>query len=606
MMENKGCAVILVRVSTVIQDYLPQVEDLIEYAKKLGYTKFHKIETKESGLADLNNKEGLERLKLFLEDNKNYKTIFATELSRIGRRQSILHHIKEWLIVNKIQLYLKDTGYSLFDSAGNISAAGEIMFTLYGYFAESEVKTKKDRFQRAKKHLMKMGLSISGKTLFGYKKQISEKQKSTLILDEKNSDIVKQIFNWYLNGYENNESPSIRDISIKCLKENFPRYTHSKRNVNKLLKEEGYTGFKVTNNKRKNPNYAEFTNEEKYIVTQNEIKYPEIIDRELFDAVQIKLKTNNTTADKSNKHITLLSRMVVCPHCGNYYTGDYRTVKNIIKNSLRCGGRSKTVPCINKQVISMSMLDSAIWSLIKTDLSLLSETINQLNPDENIEILKTNKLSIENKLKSIESEIIQLENGLITSTIHRNINLSNLISTFESRIKKLSKDKETLQKELVKVKNQFSISEKKLMNIEDVIVKNIDSIESNRILLRRYISYFVNRIEILLHDKKFTILKINFKSSGKERRIIDINGRLEYVDSEYGTFTHIVLDKRNTLNIKAIKITKANLIIENHEINLGQLIPIERLFDTRPSDTENKLISRDVNRFNLTKLNLIQ
>lgn len=606
MMENKGCAVILVRVSTVIQDYLPQVEDLIEYAKKLGYTKFHKIETKESGLADLNNKEGLERLKLFLEDNKNYKTIFATELSRIGRRQSILHHIKEWLIVNKIQLYLKDTGYSLFDSAGNISAAGEIMFTLYGYFAESEVKTKKDRFQRAKKHLMKMGLSISGKTLFGYKKQISEKQKSTLILDEKNSDIVKQIFNWYLNGYENNESPSIRDISIKCLKENFPRYTHSKRNVNKLLKEEGYTGFKVTNNKRKNPNYAEFTNEEKYIVTQNEIKYPEIIDRELFDAVQIKLKTNNTTADKSNKHITLLSRMVVCPHCGNYYTGDYRTVKNIIKNSLRCGGRSKTVPCINKQVISMSMLDSAIWSLIKTDLSLLSETINKLNPDENIEILKTNKLSIENKLKSIESEIIQLENGLITSTIHRNINLSNLISTFESRIKKLSKDKETLQKELVKVKNQFSISEKKLMNIEDVIVKNIDSIESNRILLRRYISYFVNRIEILLHDKKFTILKINFKSSGKERRIIDINGRLEYVDSEYGTFTHIVLDKRNTLNIKAIKITKANLIIENHEINLGQLIPIERLFDTRPSDTENKLISRDVNRFNLTKLNLIQ
>lgn len=606
MIENKGCAIILVRVSTVIQDYLPQVDDLINYAKKLGYTQFYKIETKESGLADLNDKEGLERLKLFVKDNKEYKTIFATELSRIGRRQSILHQIKEWLITNKIQLHLKDTGYSLFDSGGNISAAGEIMFTLYGYFAESEVKAKKDRFQRAKKHLMKLGLSISGKTLFGYKKQTSEKQKSTLILDEKNSDIVKQIFNWYLNGYENKESPSIRDISLKCLKENFPRYTHSKRNVNKLLKEEGYTGFKVTNNKRKNPNYVEFTNEEKYIITQNEIKYPEIIDRELFDAVQRKLKSNNTTADKANKHTTLLSRMVVCPNCGNYYTGDYRTVNNIIKNSLRCGGRSKTVPCMNKQVISMSMLDSAIWSLIKTDLSLLSETINKLNPDENIEILKTNKLSIENKLKSIESEIIQLENGLITSTIHRNINLSNLISTFESRIKKLSKDKDTLQKELVKVKNQFSISEKKLMNIEDVIVKNIDSIESNPILLRRYISYFVNRIEILSHDRKFTILKITFKSYGKERRIIDLNGKLEYIDPEYGIFTHIILDKRNSLNIKAVKITKENLIIENNEIKFSQLIPIERLFETVPSNNRNNLISRDVSPFNLTKLYLVQ
>ena len=45
MIENKGCAIILVRVSTVIQDYLPQVDDLINYAKKLGYTQFYKIET---------------------------------------------------------------------------------------------------------------------------------------------------------------------------------------------------------------------------------------------------------------------------------------------------------------------------------------------------------------------------------------------------------------------------------------------------------------------------------------------------------------------------------------------------------------------------------
>jgi hypothetical protein len=453
---------------------------------------------------------------------------------------------------------------------------------------------------------MKLGLSISGKTLFGYKKQVSENHKNTLILDEVNSLVVKQIFNWYLYGFENKESPSIRDISLKCLKENYPRYTHSKRNVNKLLKEEGYTGFKVTNNKRKNPNYVESTNEEKYIVTQNEIKYPEIIDREIFDAVQAKLKLNNTTADKSNKHTTLLSRMVVCPDCGNFYTGDYRTLRDVVKNSLRCGGRNKTVPCLNKQVISMTMLDSAIWSLIKTDLRLLSETINKFNPDENIELLKTNKLSIENKLKSIESDATQLENGLITSTIRGNINLGNLISTFESRIKKLSKEKETLQKELIKVENQFSISKQQSMNIEDVIVNNIDSIENNRILLRRYISYFISRIEILSHDRKFTILKITFKAYGKERRIIDLNGKLEYIDPDYGIFTHIILDKRNSLNIKAVKITKENLIIENNEIKFSQMIPIERLFDTVPSDNRNNLISRDVSPFNLTRLNLVQ
>ena len=81
MMENTGCAVILVRVSTVIQDYLPQVEDLIDYAKKLGYTKFYKIETKESGLADLNDKEGLEKLKSFIQDNSDSDLVSSNTIS---------------------------------------------------------------------------------------------------------------------------------------------------------------------------------------------------------------------------------------------------------------------------------------------------------------------------------------------------------------------------------------------------------------------------------------------------------------------------------------------------------------------------------------------
>lgn len=601
MKESNKYAVILVRVSTFAQDYSAQIDDLINYARTLGYTHFHNIETKESGLADFKDREGLEKLQAFLNENQQYKTIFATELSRIGRRQSILHQIREWLINNKIQLHLKDYGYSLFDLDGKISSTGDIMFTLYGYFSESEVRAKKDRFQRAKKHLMRMGLSISGKTLFGYKKQMLDNQKNTLILDKSNSEVVKQIFNWYLYGFENKENPSIRDISLKCLKENYPSYTHSKRNVNKLLKEEGYTGFKVTKNKRKNPHFGNNSHEEKYIMNQYEIKYPQIIDRNIFDAVQLKLKSNNTTADKSNKHITLLSRMVVCPACGNYYTADYRVVKNISKNSLRCGGRNKTVPCSNKQVISMNMLDSVIWSLIKTDIGLLSDSMNKLSPDETIESLRKNNENIRIRLESIESEITELQKGLITSASHKNINLSTVIAAFDSRIKKLSKDKEILQRELLKVENQFRITQKNAMNIEEVISKNLDVIERKRALLRQYITYFVNRIEIVSHDKKFTVLRVNFKTYGVERRVKCSNGEIKYIDSEYGKYTHIIIDKRNTLNIRAVKITKENLKIENNEIKLNVWIPIESLFSIIPEDTPTCL---DLNVIKITKLNL--
>jgi DNA invertase Pin-like site-specific DNA recombinase len=608
MKQIDSCAIILVRVSTYVQDYQPQVDDLINYAKKLGYNKFEKIDTKETGLADLKNKEGFERLKSFVKNNPNYKTVFATELSRIGRRQSVLHQIKEWFVSNKIQLHLKDTGYSLFDSDGNVSAAGEIMFTLFGYFAESEVKTKKERFLRAKKHLMSIGLSISGKTLFGYKKEYLENQKSTLVPDENNSAVVKKIFQWYIYGFENKDSPSIRDISLKCLKENLPTYTHSKRNVNKLLKEEGYTGFKITNNKRKNPSYIETSNEEKYIVTQNEIKYPQIIDKETFELAQQKLKSNNTTADKSNKHTTILARLIVCPLCGNYLIADYRIKDNIIKNTYRCSGRNKTIPCRNKQVISMNMLDSAIWSLIKTDLKLLSETINKINPNQNLETLKLNKENIEKRLETIDEDIIQLQNGIISSTGQRNIDLSKVIDAFDSRVKKLGKEKGTLHKEILIIEKQFNIAKKKLLNIEEIISKNVSSIENSRELLRRYVNYFVNRIEIIGHNTRYTVLRIHFKTYNTiEKRIIQPDGTIQIPDSEFGQMTYIILDKKMTIDIKAIKFTRKIEIVNEQQIKLyPRTIPIEMLFKMGHDEFEKNPIYKDVKPLKMTNLKLSQ
>jgi DNA invertase Pin-like site-specific DNA recombinase len=40
--------------------------------------------------------------------NTEYNTILTTEISRIGRRQSILHSIKEHCLAKQIQIYIKD------------------------------------------------------------------------------------------------------------------------------------------------------------------------------------------------------------------------------------------------------------------------------------------------------------------------------------------------------------------------------------------------------------------------------------------------------------------------------------------------------------------
>lgn len=91
-MEN-NCAILLVRVSTNIQDYEPQIDDLRKFAKSRGYTKTHIIETKESGLVDLDKKVGTNSLFFFIKEHPEYKVVFSTEISRLGRRQSVLHQI---------------------------------------------------------------------------------------------------------------------------------------------------------------------------------------------------------------------------------------------------------------------------------------------------------------------------------------------------------------------------------------------------------------------------------------------------------------------------------------------------------------------------------
>jgi DNA invertase Pin-like site-specific DNA recombinase len=60
-----------------------------------------------------------------------YNTILTTEISRIGRRQSILHSIKEHCLAKQIQIYIKDLDFKLFDDNGSkVNQQGGIIFTV--------------------------------------------------------------------------------------------------------------------------------------------------------------------------------------------------------------------------------------------------------------------------------------------------------------------------------------------------------------------------------------------------------------------------------------------------------------------------------------------
>jgi DNA invertase Pin-like site-specific DNA recombinase len=551
-------AILLVRVSTMVQDYEPQLDDLKKYAKSKGYTKTHIIETKESGLIDLDKKVGTNKLFSFIQENPNYNVVFATEISRLGRRQSVLHQIKEWFIKHKIQLFVKDIGYSLLDEKGKVTIGGDMMFSMYGFFAEAEIQQKKDRFRRAKQSLMEMGYSISGKTLFGYERVNIEGGRTTLILHKENSNIVRKIFNWYNRGIDVYEKKvSIKRIAIECRKLGLPQYTHSKRNINKLLKEEGYTGEKITNNKRKNYNFQEESSDEKYFITNNKIKYPVIIDKETFILTQKRLKENNSRIDKSHKNITILSQLISCNKCKSHYSGNYRNINNRVLNTYRCSSRSKSNPCDNKQSISMTMIDSAVWGLIKTDLDTLTKVISRYNPDKEIVQLKKSLKELEQRNNEIDEEIMTLNQSFKGFSKLKNVTSGDFINSIQSKVKKLDKEKGDIDNEISRIKVNLSVRNGDLDDDYKSIKNNLETIEESKELLKKYINLFVDKIDIIVHNASYSVIRVKFKidSFSFLPKPIKKNQLGEWDDGELDLYTNIILDKTNSQNIKLYKTT---------------------------------------------------
>jgi DNA invertase Pin-like site-specific DNA recombinase len=543
---KKNHAILLVRVSTLVQDFEAQIYDLKQYGKSLGYTDFHVVQTKETAFADLSHKVGTNDMFKYIEENPEYNTVILTEISRLARRQSILHQIKEHCVNRKIQILIKDMDFKLFDHDGKVNQQSEMIFTLFGMFAESEVKQKIERFSRKRKELMQMGISISGKLLFGYDRLEIENQKNTLVINDEQATIIRTIFNWYLNGLNNLKNPSIRLISIECVKLGYHNYTHSKRNINKLLKEQAYTGGKTTNNKRKNPKFGIVLNEPEYLVSSTQIKYPVIIEKDIFNQVQAKLISNTTQGDKETKHTTILAKLISCQSCDRKLQANYRIKDGLRKNSYRCTSRGDTISCSSRnKSLSMNLIDSAVWSLIKKDLPALSKKINEINPDVYLVELESHLINLIQRENEIQSDID--ENLAILKSVGKltSAGVLQLIEETGKKIEKLEMESNKIQQEKAKIESNKLMIYDKQSDVESVIIGNLAKIESSKELLKKYINIFIDNINIVEHNLRYTILELIIKDGST----FTLLANPEYYSQKHGKnieVNYLFIDKKVT------------------------------------------------------------
>ncbi len=519
---GKEC-VILTRVSTKKQTLSPQELALIEFSKTKGFNKYHTIQTTESGFKTIESKEGFKMVREFLENNSNCRTILVTEMSRLGRNSEVLGYINKYLKDKTIQLIIRDINFELFDEYGNITVGNEIIFSLFAAMAESEMRQKKERFSIAKKSNFAEGFSIIGKELFGYKRVWDEnRKKNTYAIDEIKANEIRCIYNWYLNGIDGDTSKSsISALTNECIIRGFSPYLQIRRNLNKALKERAYVGLKTTHNRKKNPEYWDYgmIDKPKYVNCESmTIKYPEILTDNIFEQVQEKLSyystrlerniDNNKFIDKSTKHITICSKLIVCPICNHFFRGEYRIKDGYMSHFYRCSHSKTNNGCNNKTTFSMGMLDSSIWQFIKDNISNLIEKLTEFYSN-------TDREEITLEIERLKERIIDYEKDIDTEIdIYRTVSKrtndkSKAKSEFNKRTKQISDEINKLNV-LIKQRDDvlIDLDLNYNKNIESEIKNNIIEIQNSKEKLRKYIRLLIKRIEPLYSNNKYSVFKI--------------------------------------------------------------------------------------------------
>ena len=326
-------AILLVRVSTEAQDFTEQEREIYQMAINDGYKPEDIIAIceKESGIKlEEEERSGLNRMKELIESGIGVDCVYCWEVSRIARRKKINFSVLEYLTKHKVQLIIKNPSIKLFNDDGSINEGAEVVFTLFSQMAESEMRTKKERFKRSKDARRKQSYYTGGFILYGY--TVDEDKK--LVVKEDEAEVVKMLYTMYLTGKYSFRSltKEIREMGIFTDKS----INAAEVAVNHILTNTAYAGVPSSEGSRMN------------LKTEGNV-YPALVTVEMVEKCK-EIAQKNIIAPKKKYSTLYFGKSILrCPDCGKVMMA----VK--ARNFYHC------TKCGCKTTININMVDSALW-----------------------------------------------------------------------------------------------------------------------------------------------------------------------------------------------------------------------------------------------------
>lgn len=160
-------AVIFARVSTGLQEYDRQVNELTALANTNGWSVEAVFAEKISGAKS--NKERTELLNMVnYVENNHIDKVLVTELSRLGRDTLQVLEVIEMLNKKEISLYIQNYAIETLTKEGKVNAMSQFLITILAEVARMERKTIRERVASGYQNFRNNGGKVGRKT--GYRK----------------------------------------------------------------------------------------------------------------------------------------------------------------------------------------------------------------------------------------------------------------------------------------------------------------------------------------------------------------------------------------------------------------------------------------------------
>ena len=381
---------------------------------------------------------------------------------------------------------LKERNIAVFFEEENIntlSMDGELLLTILSSVAQQEVENISANVKKGLKMKMQRGEMIGFKGCLGYDYDPVTKN---LIINEKEAEVVRFIFDKYIEGYGSFTISRLlkeKGYTSKGGCKNWPVST-----IITILKNEKYKGDLLLGksftsdpiNKKKVINNGE---EDKYYISNH---HEPIISAETFDMAQ-KIMSKNSESFKNSLKTDgfrpakyTFSQKIYCAYCGHRFQRrgiNERCHNNLVGWNCTTAVNKGKKACIESRFVEQSIIESgfidALNKIKKTGILddfvyNLKTMLNDKSPERKADELVKEINVLENKKRQLLE--IRLE-GIITK------------EDFEIQYKSISEKIETKNEQLSKVNSEITNKDVIAIRIEDlrkiISIKTIERFDSD-------------------------------------------------------------------------------------------------------------------------------